>query len=67
MTTMGTHPEPVCALQNDKGGDTLVTPTVPPTNNVLYANTSKTLAQTYQPRWCAALKEWIKSFLTDVS
>ncbi|BDA42117.1 Purple acid phosphatase 15 [Coccomyxa sp. Obi] len=36
---------------NDKGGDTQITPTVPPTNNVLYANTTKTLAQTYQPRW----------------
>ncbi|CAL8468194.1 g7733 [Coccomyxa elongata] len=36
---------------NDKGGDTQITPTVPPTNTVLYANTTKSLAQTYQPRW----------------
>jgi hypothetical protein len=36
-------------LQNDKGGEGS---TPPASNNVLYAGTTKSLAQIYLPRWC---------------
>ncbi|EIE19892.1 Metallo-dependent phosphatase [Coccomyxa subellipsoidea C-169] len=36
---------------NDRGGDGSAAVVTPPTNAVRYANTTKTLAQTYQPRW----------------
>ena len=38
---------------NDQGGDGQGSGAVPANNFVTYANTTKTLSQTYQPKWCA--------------
>jgi hypothetical protein len=38
------------------GGDDEAATAVPANDYVAYANTTKTLSQTYQPKWCACMR-----------